>query len=381
MPPVTSPSADPAAPTPAERDELRRRCTLVVPGHRGDQPGAELAAIGAWCRDNGWRADLYGSGQLIEGFEGKIATLLGKEAAVFMPSGTMAQQIALRIWCDRANVLHFAMHATAHLELHESRAYAHLHGLRATLLGDAARPTTATDLDGCAERLAALVVELPAREIGGQLPAWDDLAELAARARDRGVRLHMDGARLWEAREAYAPRTHAEICALFDSVYVSFYKGIGALSGAMLAGPAEFVDEARVWRQRHGGKLVQLHPAVASAAMRFDAALARMPGYRARARAFADGLARIPGCVIRPSPPQVNMFHLHCAADATALGLARDSIAREDGLWLANRFVALPTPGMAMTELYVGENLLSADDATVLPAFARLLELARTQPS
>jgi threonine aldolase len=162
---------------------------------------------------------------------------------------------------------------------------------------------------------------------------------------------------------------------------VSFYKGIGALSGAMLAGPAEFVYEARVWRQRHGGKLVQLHPAVASAAMRFDAALARMPGYRARARAFADGLARIPGCVIRPSPPQVNMFHLHCAADATALGLARDSIARDDGLWLANRFVALPTPGMAMTELYVGENLLSADDATVLPAFARLLELARTQPS
>ena len=188
----------------------------------------------------------------------------------------------------------------------------------------------------------------------------------------------MDGARLWEAREAYAPRTYAEICAHFDSVYVSFYKGIGALSGAMLAGSADFVQEARVWRHRHGGTVVQLHPAVASAAMRFDAALARMPTYRTRARALADGLARIPGCVIRPLPPQVNMFHLHLAADAAALDVARDRIAREDGLWLANRFAALPTPGMAMTELYVGENLGGADDAVVLPAFARLLEYART---
>ena len=378
MPPATSPPAERAVPTPAERDELRRRCTLVVPGHPAQEPGAELAAVGAWCATHGWRADLYGHGPLIDGFEEKIAALLGKDAAVFMPSGTMAQQIALRVWCDRAGVPHFAMHATAHLELHEQRAYAHLHELRATLLGDAARPTGAADLDAIAERLAALLIELPAREIGGQLPSWEGLIELAERARARGVRLHMDGARLWEAREAYAPRTYADVCALFDSVYVSFYKGIGALSGAMLAGPADFVQEARVWRHRHGGTLVQLHPAVASAAMRFDAALARMPAYRARAIALADGLARVPGCVIRPAPPQVNMFHLHLAADAAALDLARDRIAREEGVWLANRFVALPTPGMAMTELYVGENLLDADDAIVLPVFARLLEYART---
>jgi len=378
MPPATSTPAEHAVPTSAERGALRRSCTLVVPGHPVQEPGAELAAIGAWCTAHGWRADLYGSGPLIDTFEQKLASLLGKEAAVFMPSGTMAQQIALRIWCDRAGVPHFAMHGTAHPELHEQRAYAHLHGLHATLLGDAARPTSAADLDACAERLAALLLELPAREIGGQLPSWEGLVELAERARARNVRLHMDGARLWEAREAYAPHTYAEICAHFDSVYVSFYKGIGALSGAMLAGPSDFVQEARVWRHRHGGTLVQLHPAVASAAMRFDAALARMPAYRARAFALADGLARIPGCVIRPVAPQVNLFHLHLAADAAALDLARDRIAREAGLWLANRFVALPTPGMAVTELYVGENLLDADDAIVLPAFARLLEYART---
>ena len=166
-----------------------------------------------------------------------MAALLGKPAAAFMPSGTMAQQIALRIAVERAGINHVAMHPTSHLELHEERAYAHLHGLRVTLLGPRQRPVARQPTwRRVPERLAALLVELPAREIGGRLPAWDDLVALATLARSRGIHLQMDGARLWEAREAYAPRTHADIAALFDSVYVSFYKGIGALAGAMLLG-------------------------------------------------------------------------------------------------------------------------------------------------
>ena len=368
------------APPPA-LDELRRRCKVVVSGHPEGVPGEELQRVGDWCRANGWWPDRYGSGALIDGFELKVAALLGKEAAVYMPSGTMAQQIALRVWCERAGVPHIAMHATAHLEIHEQRGYARLHRLDATLLGAADQHTVAADLDACAERIAALLVELPAREIGGQLPSWDELVELAARARERGVFMHMDGARLWEAREAFAPRTYAEVCAHFDSVYVSFYKGIGALSGAMLLGPTDFVREARVWRHRHGGMLVQQHAAVASAAMRFDAALARMPAHRARALSLAAALAQIPGLRIRPMPPQVNMFHLHVAADAAALAAARDRIAEEEGIWLAQRFVATPTPGTAMTELYIGENALHVDDATIVPAYRRMLAYAHANPS
>src|SRR5205823_12945610 len=126
-----------------------------------------------------------------------------------------------------------------------------------------------------------------------------------------GVKLHLDGARLWEAREFYAPKTLAEIAALFDSVYVSFYKGIGALAGAMLLGSQDFIGEARVWRRRQGGTLVQLHPLVASAAMRFDDQLAKMPAYRRRAREFAAALAAIDGVVVEPQPPEVNLFHVH----------------------------------------------------------------------
>jgi len=129
-----------------EQDALRRRCTIVVSGHGEEPPGAELARLAEWCRQHGWHADRYGEGALIGAFEARVAALLGKPAAVFMPSGTMAQQIALRIACERANNFTIAMHPTSHLELHEERAYARLHSLRATLLGERERPTSARDL-------------------------------------------------------------------------------------------------------------------------------------------------------------------------------------------------------------------------------------------
>jgi threonine aldolase len=363
--------------SPRELEALRRRCTLHVSGHAPEIPGAELARIAEWCRTHGWHADRYGDGELIESFEAKIAALLGKPAAAFMVSGTMAQLIALRIWCERADHFCVAMHPTAHLELHEERAYARLHRLDSILLGPRDRPTLARDLAACHERAAALLIELPAREIGGRLPGWDELEALAALARERGVKLHLDGARLWEAHAFYAPKTLADICALFDSVYVSFYKGIGALAGAMLLGPQDFIAESRVWRRRQGGTLVQLHPFVASAAMRIDAQLAKMPAYRARALALGQALAAIEGLVIDPQPPQVNLFHLHLPARATAVAEARDQLAAQEGAWLAQRIAEAQVPGWSTIELYVGDNLLALDDATVVPLYARLLAQAR----
>jgi threonine aldolase len=364
-----------------EQDALRRRCRIIVGGHRERAPGEELSKVGEWCREHGWYADRYGDGALIEAFEARIAALLGKEAAVFMPSGTMAQQIALRIAAERAGTPFVAMHPTSHLELHELRAYSRLQRLDAVLLGTRERPTLAADLAAHPERLAALLVELPAREIGGQLPTWSELGKLSALAAARGVHLHMDGARLWEAREAYAPHSHADVCALFDSVYVSFYKGIGALSGAMLAGTSEFVREARVWRKRHGGTLWQLHPYVASAAMRFDTQLAKMPTYRARALTLAEHLARIPGVRVLPFPPQVNLFHVYLPASADALTAARDRLAEDDGAWIAQRFTAAQLPGWSYLELYVGDNLMSLSDAVVAPLFAKLLAAAQAAPT
>ncbi|MEO8753955.1 MAG: beta-eliminating lyase-related protein, partial [Casimicrobiaceae bacterium] len=363
--------------TQQERQALHERTPVRVGGGPQSGPGDELERIGAWCRENGWHPDRYGDDKQVAAFEAKVAALLGLEAAVFMPSGTMAQQIALRIAADHAGTTLVAMHPTAHLELHELGAYTRLHRLEGILLGPRQRPTMAADLAAYPERLAALLVELPAREIGGQLPSWDELNALSALARARGIHLHMDGARLWEAREAYAPRTFADICALFDSVYVSFYKGIGALGGAMLAGTAAFVGEARAWRKRHGGSLWHLYPYVASAAMRLDAQLVKMPAYRARALSLADRLSRIPGMRILPSPPQVNLFHLYLSAPPAALAAARDQVAAEDGTWLAYGFAEAPVPGWSFLEMSAGDNLLALDDEVLVPLYAKLMAVAQ----
>ncbi len=365
-----------------EQDALRRRCAIVVSGHGEVAPGAELARVAEWCRQNGWHADRYGDGALISAFETRVAALLGKPAAVFMPSGTMAQQIALRIACDRAKNSVIAMHPTSHLELHEEHAYARLHSLRAILLGDRERPTSVRDLDRvgrnsgrAAGRVAGARDRRPAAGLAG-----------AGRADDARRASAASGA-TWTVRDSgkrantMRPRPTPTSASQFDSVYVSFYKGIGALAGAMLLGPEDFIAEARVWRRRHGGTLVQLHPFVASAAMRFDGQLAKMSAYRARAAAFAASLAGIDGLSIEPAPPQVNLFHLHFQAPAEALTAARDRIAGEDGAWLAPRFSADRGPGHASAEIYVGDGLLAvprSDDRRLLaPLYARMLELAR----
>jgi threonine aldolase len=177
-----------------------------------------LAPLAAWCAEREVHLDHYGDGEMINGFEREVAGRLGFEAARFMPSGKMAQQIALRVWSERAGCDHVGMHPTSHLELHESRGYNHLHRLRATLVGPADRPLRGEHLDAVPERLAALLIELPIREAGGQLPAWDELEALKTAALERGVRLHLDGARLWECGPGYR-RELAEICAGFDSCY------------------------------------------------------------------------------------------------------------------------------------------------------------------
>ncbi len=101
-------------------------------------------------------------------------------------------------------------------------------------------------------------IELPLRDAGFLLPTWEDLVAFTGRARERGVPVHLDGARLWESQPFY-DRPHADIAGLFDSVYVSFYKGLGGIAGAALAGH-DLVAQARIWQARHGGNLFSMLP-------------------------------------------------------------------------------------------------------------------------
>jgi threonine aldolase len=215
--------------------ELIRRCDTVFPGHRARTPAEMYAAMAAWCRQHGVEHEVYGSGELIESFEEKIATLLGFEAAVFCISGTMAQVTALRLACSDRGDAPAALHPTSHILHHERSNYQMPGHFVALQVGDRDRPWSAADLEAVPDRLGAVGLEIPLREIGGQVTSWEELEAIKAHCKARGAHLHMDGARLWEAQAGYG-RSAAEIAAGFDSVYVSLYKGIGGLGGAMLAG-------------------------------------------------------------------------------------------------------------------------------------------------
>jgi threonine aldolase len=319
--------------------------------------------------------DRYGEGALIERFEARVADLLGTEAAVFMPSGTMAQQIALRIHADRRGTSTVAFHPTCHLELHEEKGYERLHGLHGLLVGDQARLISLTDLEGLREPVAALLLELPQRELGGLLPDWDELVAQSGWARKRGIAVHLDGARLWEAAPWYG-REHADIAGLFDSVYVSFYKGLGGLAGCALAGSKEFVAEARVWQVRHGGRLAALYPFVVAAEIGLDLHLPRMEMRYRKAVEIGAALATHPALDVVPDPPQSPLMHLYLHGDAERLVEAALDLAEERLTWMFGRLHPTPLPNLHRHELMVGEAALELSTDEIASLYAELLERA-----
>lgn len=260
--------------------------------------------------DSSTDSDAYGNGAVINDFEAEVAELLGKEKAVFFPSGTMAQQIAMRIWSDKKELKKVAYHPLCHLEIHEQDGMKVLHHLESILLGSKDRLFTVEDLKSINEPIAALLIELPQREIGGQLPSYDELVEISHYCRDKGIKLHLDGARLFEALPYYG-KPAKEICSLFDSVYVSFYKGLGGIAGAMLAGASDFVEEAKLWKRRHGGDLISLYPYIISAKYNMDKRMGKMNQYWMHAKTAAERLNKMKCVKTVPEVPVCNMFHAY----------------------------------------------------------------------
>jgi len=349
--------------------ELRQNCHTVLPGHRQASPAETFAAMAAWCEANGIGHDVYGEGELIQSFERKIADLLGFEAATFCITGTMTQVTALRLACMERGSRLVALHPTAHIFKHERSNHQLLDHFQALHLGDLHRPFTLGELQAVPDRLAAVSLELPARELGGQSPRWDELEGIKAHCRDNGIHLHMDGARLWEAAAAYG-RPTAELAQGFDSVYVSLYKGIGGLGGAMLLGSRSFIARAQEWFRRQGGNVIHRTPYVVAAAMQFDARLVAMPGYFRRTQWLYDTLRDYPRLRANPSQPQANMLHIHVPVERDRLLEIRNEVAAKHGVWLLNRVAHAQLPGTSYTEWYVGDNLLSLSDEQVRQALS-----------
>ena len=302
--------------------------------------------------------DRYGTGGVVPDLERTVAELLGKPAAVFLPSGTMAQQAVLRVHADQRSTRTLLFHPACHIDQHEGRGYERLHGLRGRPIGDASRLLTLDDLRKVPEPAAALILELPQRDLGGAQPEWDELVAQTGWARERGTVCHLDGARLWESAAGYG-RAPSEIAALFDSVYVSFYKGLGALPGCCVAAEADVIEQVREWRQRMGGTLVALWPNAASALTCLRDRLPKMRDYLAHARELATAVTGIDGVRLVPDPPQTPMFHLIFDTTAERFDETVRSLAASKKTWTWGRARAAGPGGGQLVELAVGDATLA----------------------
>jgi threonine aldolase len=311
----------------AELAALRDTCTRFLAWHGAARAADLLATI-----PPDTVTDHYGEGGVVTELESEIMLVLGKPAAVFLPSGTMAQQAVLRVHADRRQRRAVVFHPACHIDVHEGRGYERLHQLTGRPAGEPHRLLTVTDLEQVAEPIGSLVIELPQRDLGGQQPDWAALEAQVNWARERGAAVHLDGARLWESAAGYG-RPPADIAGLFDTVYVSFYKGLGALPGCCVAGPEDIVAEVREWRHRMGGTLFGLWPSAASALSCLARRLPMMPRYLSHTRAIADELRDLPGVTIIPDPPQTPMLHLLLRTTAEDFAAAARRLAAGPGVW------------------------------------------------
>lgn len=261
-------------------------------------PGMRRAMANAEVGD-----DVFAEDPTVRRLEARVAELLGHEDALFTPTGSMANQLGVRLHVppgaelvadSLAHVLRAEMGAAAVLSGISSRSWVAERGRL-----DASQPLALMMPDGGAYQVATrlVVVENTHNFGGGTVQPVEQVAALRQGTAARGVAMHLDGARLWNAHVATGTPL-AQLGGQFDTVSVCLSKGLGAPVGSLLAGSAVHMAEARVWRKRFGGGMRQVGILAAAGLYALDHHVARLADDHVRARRFATAAATArPGCV------------------------------------------------------------------------------------
>ena len=270
--------------------------------------------------------DVYREDPSARALEARAAELTGKEAALFVPTGSMGNQVAMATWAGRHQSV--LCERRAHVLLYEQGAMAALSGLHPEpLQGDA---------DGCLEPddveralrpgpydrvpVGLVAVECTHNVAGGSLPSLDKLSRIHGLARERGVPVHMDGARLFNAATGYGVPV-AQVAAHTDSVMFCLSKGLGAPVGSMLCGPRDFIASALPMRKRFGGGMRQVGSLCAAGLHALEHHVERLSRDHANARALAVGLDLVEGLSIDPGAFPTNILYVSTAVSYTHLTL------------------------------------------------------------
>ncbi|WP_163831349.1 threonine aldolase family protein [Spartinivicinus ruber] len=340
---------------------IKNQCHTFFYGHHELTAAEEFSAMAEWCKKNNIKHDFYGEGELIQQFEQKVADLLGFEKGLFIVTGTLNQPTVLQLACQQRKLDSVAMHHTAHILKHEHQGYQLQNRFKVLPVGDPFKVWTVEDLKDIKDDIASVLYELPMREIGGQLPTWDELEAIKTYCNQYNIHLHMDGARLWETQPFYSKK-YSEISKGFDSVYISLYKGIGGLGGSILVGSEELIDKVSIWAKRQGGNLARRSPYIVSAAMKFDQQLQKMPAYFQRTKEVYKILADYSFIVPNPKYPQTNMLHLYLSISCDQAMQIRNKIAKEYGIYFFHAIHSTPFTNQCFFEWYVGDCLLDIPD-------------------
>lgn len=294
---VHAPARPPAGAPPV-------RINLYSDTQTRPSPGMKEAILRAEVGD-----EQHGDDPTVHALTDRMAALLGKEAAVFLPSGTMCNVIAILTHCRKGDEV--IAHETSHILHSEGGTHAALTGVQIMPLKGPKGMFTADDVRAAirpktryAPPQRLLEVEQTANIGGGAVWPLAQLNAVADVAHGQGWSTHMDGARLMNACVA-AGIPAAEMAAGFDSVWLDFTKGLGAPLGAVLAGSEEFIGEAWRWKQRLGGSMRQAGVCAAACLYALDHNIDRLADDHANAKALARGLAQIPGFAVEE--PETNL--------------------------------------------------------------------------
>ncbi len=295
--------------------------------------------------------DIYSQGALVQLLEQRVAKLLGKEQALFFHKGITAQLVVLKVASELKKCKNVILHPNCHIVANEQDAYQALMGLRGIALGELSEPFTANDVSAVTEEASVLTVELPLRNAGFKLTSFDELSKMSQWAKHNNCHFHMDGARLWESTHFYQ-KSLAEISDLFDSVYVSFYKGLGAIGGAVLAGDVDFIEKCKIWRSRMGGDLYSAFPMILTALDGLDKQLPVIPNWVERAKEIAKALNKISKLYVET--PQTNGFLIFVEGDLVKLNSLINPLNEKFNLSLLYQFKPTECRNIQKTEMQVG---------------------------
>lgn len=276
--------------------------------------------------------DVYGEDPTLRALEETVAALLGKEAALFVPSGTMSNQLALLAQTQRGDEV--IVGQNAHMTTFESGAGAALAGVQFAAVGtdglfDADDVVAATNPErDYLPRTRLVAVENTHNMAGGRLFAAPAVRAIAVTAKQLGLKLHLDGARLWNAAAA-SNQTPAELAAPFDSVSVCFSKGLGAPVGSALVGSRELIRHTRRLRKMLGGGMRQGGILGAAALYALEHHRQRLVEDHDNAALLAREIAKFPTFSLNPSEVETNIVKVETRripAETVALRLAERGV-------------------------------------------------------